>query len=147
MSANEYTAGDLVEAVKGESLVRDRIVKRDTYLAIGVTGSTVLFYQNSGYTITVIEKAAPVVVLPTEPGAYKNGGWSGVIVLNNSGRWLDDFGHYLTMAPGTKLTRLEPVPETAKKVLDRVAKAWNGYPWFEFDNNLDAIARDFGVTE
>ena len=64
----EFNEGDLVEAVKGERVVRDRITKpsnpffaADLYLGTpSVIGlSSVASYINAGYTLTLIEKAAP----------------------------------------------------------------------------------------
>jgi hypothetical protein len=136
----EYNEGDLVEAVKGETVVRARLVERGAYLALGVELGTVLYYQNHDYAITVIEKAAPKVVLPTEPGIYQDR-VEDVWTLTKSGRWLaggDDPGDPAIWTP---LTRLEPVSETAKKILDRVREMW---PLCN-DTELDEIAAEFGV--
>lgn len=156
----EYTPGDLVEAVKGETVIRGRLHGLGDHLWVGDSGRTPENVESYGFTITVIEKAAPVVVLPTEPGLYttdiKDLPTSLPLYrLNENGEWSTIWAHIgeQTRAPaeildGIKpgiLTRLEPVSETAKKVLDRVGKVWEGYPWFEFPNALEAIAREFGA--
>ena len=147
MSANEYTAGDLVEAIKGETVIRGRLKTDELglHLWVGDSGRTPENLESYGFTLSIIEKAAAVVVLPTEPGVYLDKDediWS----VNGFGslRFLmgySVFGNPENYAP---FTRLEPVSETAKKVLDRV----NGYG---IDNELDfepflkKIAADFGV--
>ena len=117
---NEYNAGEIWEAVKGETVTRGRLTRLGDYLWVGDSGRTPENLESYGFTLSIVEKAAAVVVLPTEPGAYKDVDRHSVIVLNHTGQWLNEDGAHLTMAPGTKLTRLEPVSETAKKVLDRV---------------------------
>ena len=145
----EYNEGDLVEAVKGESLIRARLVQRPDALWLGAGGSTVQYYEILGYTITVIAKAAPVVVLPTEPGAYMCSRGS-LWVLNGNHDWLDfsaGTGGVNNQAAANPFyhpfTPLAPVSETAKKVLDRVRKVWPLYN----DRDLEVLAAEFGVTE
>ena len=68
---NKYNEGDLIEAVKGESSMRGPII-RDSHkcLLIAEHGWLLAELLADGWTVTVIKKAAPVVVLPTEPGIY-----------------------------------------------------------------------------
>ena len=139
----EYTAGDLVEAVKGESLVRGRLVESLGILGLGADGGTIHWYEYRGYTITVIEKATPVVVLPTEPGLYQDcegDPWR----LGRLGWKLltSDPPDAFKPEEHVPFTRLAPVSETAKKVLDRVAKVW---PWSTSTTMLNRVAIDFGV--
>ena len=152
----EYTPGDLVEAVKGETVIRGRLHGLGDHLWVGDSGRTPENVESYGFTITVIEKAAPVVVLPTEPGLYttdiKDLPTSLPLYrLNENGEWSTIWAHIgeQTRAPaeildGIKpgiLTRLEPVSETAKKVLDRVRKTWG----MNRIRDLDDIGADFGV--
>ena len=145
----EYNEGDLVEAVKGTTVIRGPLVNsfglgRSLCLKLNLGIETdIIRFEANGYTITVIEKAAPVVVLPTEHGAYKD---------NQGDLWqLNDYGwKLLTSDPPDEfkpenyvpLTRLEPVSETAKKVLDRVNKGW---PWGSSTAMLRRVAEEFGV--
>ena len=145
----EYKEGDLVEGVKGESVIRGRLDNIGN-LKIDGLDWRVAGLIRSGFTITVIEKAAPVVVLPTEPGAYATNHGS-VFVLNERHDWLDfsvwrgSVNNLAATNPAYHpFTRLEPVSETAKKVLDRV----NGYgidDELDFEPFLKKIAADFGV--
>ena len=138
----EYTAGDLVEAVKGETLTRGRLWKGDNLFWLGASGRTVSRFLEDGFTITVIEKAAPVVVLPTEQGAYRDAignYWN----LSGAGVWYGFYGESKGVLENPPLRRLEPVSETAKKVLDRVrTTAGIGLNLHE---DLKVIAGQFGV--
>lgn len=145
----EYTAGDLVEAVKGESVIRGRLKADELglHLWVGDSGRTPENIESYGFTLSIIEKAAAVVVLPTEDGLYLDADGDPWRLMDD--RWLYLPGRTLSRQAFSyaPFTRLEPVSETAKKVLGRVGKVWEGYPWFEFPNALDEIARDFGVTK
>ena len=68
---NDFVVGDLVEAVKGQSSMLGPLI-RDNYkcLLIAEHGWLLNDLIAEGWTVTVIKKAAPVVVLPTEPGIY-----------------------------------------------------------------------------
>ena len=158
----EYNEGDLVEAVKGESVVRGRIHQGGEYRGnrgyryLGDSGALDEVYLKGGWTVTVIEKAAPVVVLPTEPGAYASNQGS-VFVLNSDGDWLDFSlwrGRVNNPAVANPayhpFTPLEPVSETAKKVLDRIRKDSSGDGGY-FDHQYTArqlreLFAEFGVT-
>ena len=137
----EYNEGDLVEAVKGNTAIRGPLVNiwglgRSLYLKLTLGLVTdIIHLEANGYKITVIEKAPPKVVLPTEPGFYVTAyNDPDVFELTKAGSWfygpksipvdrvIHDGGNYLR--------RLEPVGETAKKVL----KA------------LDDFAEEFGVA-
>jgi hypothetical protein len=151
MSEEKYHEGDLVEAVKGESVVRGRVELSPEYKhptlalpALGAMSTPYLSgYVDHGYTITVIEKAKPP--LPTEPGWYvdgQNDAW----LLNNSGYW------YCAASPGddpaqyAPFTKLEPVAETARRVVAKVRSVYfTDDPTFW--GNLDAVEEHFGATK
>lgn len=150
---NEYNEGDLVEAVHKEgTVIRDRVARRkgsilhEFKVATGFAPLEEL--GNYGWTVTVVEKAAPKVELPTEPGIYADR-FGESATLHESGRWFSHHdGSYTSEMNDAELrafapfTRLEPVPVTAKKVLDEVRKfAWaDGYM-----SQLEAVAKEFGV--
>ena len=146
MNANEYNVGDLIEAVKGESSMRGPLI-RDNYkcLLIAEHGWLLNELIADRWTVTVIKKAAPVVVLPTEEGTYLDID-DDVWRINRFGLLECQMGY---PAPGNPenyapFTRLEPVSVTAKKVLDRV----DGYGIdddLDFEPFLKNIAKEFGV--
>ena len=70
MSANEYNAGEIWEAVKGETVTRGRLHLNGKYLWVGDSGRTPENLESYGFTLSIIEKAVAVFVLPTEPGWY-----------------------------------------------------------------------------
>lgn len=116
------------------------------------TGASSRVYSHSGSTLYV--EAPPKVELPTEPGWYRGydqlAEVAFVTELRDGKFWR---GHYGTGEYGdverfAPFTRLEPVAETAKKVLDRVAavaKGRAGNPW-NAGATLSAVAAEFGVT-
>ena len=141
----DYSEGDLIEAVKGETVIRGRLdFKLELELSLALR-SDVLHLKANGYTVRTIEKAAPLVVLPTEYGYYLD--YEGHIwELSNLWfkRLFDDEDSAEDYAP---FTPLAPVSETAKKVLDRVNGWWShdehrGLPIF-----LSALRVQFGVSE
>ena len=136
----EYTAGDLVEAVKGETVTRGRLKADGDYLWVGDSGRTPENLESYGFTLSIIEKAAAVVVLPTEPGWYLDKD-KDIWTLTDSGTWIDEWGNLEDPKRWAPLTRLEPVSVTAKKVLDRVRKVWPLYN----DRDLEVLAAEFGV--
>ena len=146
----EYNEGDLVEAVKGELLLRGRITH--TPVGAGVVFAPGSFLTSTlkfaGYTITVIEKAAAVVVLPTEAGAYLDK-QSDVWVLDRHGEWMcpdspSDNDQALNYAP---FIRLEPVAVTAKKVLDRVDEWYAVGEKRTLSEFLEALRLEFEATK
>ena len=129
---SEYQEGDLIEAVKGESVVRGRLHQgtqpySKQYRYVG-DFADVDYYIRQGFTVTVLEKAAPP--LPTEPGHY-----------------LDKDGHHWELPSVGELdpywapyTRLEPVPVTVQKVIDYlVSECANG--WL-----IEGVRKHFGVS-
>lgn len=112
----EFSEGDLIEATKGDTVIRGRVSSTGVLVE---TGRSLQGLREQGFTLTPIEKAAPA--LPTEPGFYLDG-QGDVWRLTTSGNWScptapSEDGHAKTYAP---FTRLEPVADTAKKVLDAV---------------------------
>jgi len=102
------------------------------------------YYQREGWQLYVTR---PAVTLPTEPGFYtdiKGDPWK----LASNGYWYDkgyingpsnqDYDYIKSRAP---FTRLEPVPVTARKVLDWALAVGL--------SDLDVLNgyKEFGVTE
>lgn len=148
----EYNEGDLLEAVKGERVVRDR-VKKDSEGDLHIDG--VGWLTNSwvpsetvgdlGYVLTVIEKAAPKNLLPTEPGYYVSA-TGGIWELDRRGNfnWLEgNRANPINANNYAPFTRLEAVAVTAKKVLDAIENHYGSM------SRVDLIARvssEFGVS-
>ena len=148
----EYNEGDRVRAEKNSTVIEGTLWGCEE-LFVGLSRRTVAHLLTDGFTITVIEKAAPVVVLPTEPGLYSASEFPieedyGPYRLGKAGKWCEVGSSSCTtefMGKVGTLTRLEPVPETAKKVLERVRAYWDFQPPFNVGLALDIIAKDFGV--
>lgn len=143
---SDYNEGDLVEAVKGEDHRIGRVTVPGAHQRM--QGYCLHRYEEDGWTLTVIERAKPV--LPTEPGAYAYDGWSSVAVRNDIGQWRDDSGNPLTLRnqDAGKLTRLEPVAETVKKVLDALGDYLDGQLTGRTKKDIiSALSAEFGVGE
>ena len=127
---NEYNEGDLVEAVKGETVIRGLLVNicglgRSLCLKLTLGIETDLIHlEANGFTITVIEKAAPVVVLPKSTVKFASGpivmwkenllGW---VITGHDDVWGNP--DLIIKTFGSDFTILEPVSETAKKEIGR----------------------------
>lgn len=156
MSKEVYNEGDLVEAVKGELRHTDRLVASAVSCPLGLLylpgfqqGTYVDALVADGFTITVIEKAKPQ--LPTEPGIYVswvNAPSPEIVHLTKSSGWVDaNDENYMgvnELAKLMPLTRLAPVAETAKNVLERVANFWE-FPSQSVTEELNAIAIEYGI--
>jgi hypothetical protein len=112
-----------------------------------IRGTGFAQYQKGQYRLFV--KAHPAVVLPTVDGFYLTAYDEPDVFELNCGSW------YLGDAQisedrvrhdgGSRLTRLEPVPETAKKVLDAL-KVQYGENFIDNANeSWNRVAREFGV--
>lgn len=140
-----FAVGDLVEAVKGESVVRGR-VKLGTKVAgcasyryIGDSASLDEVYLKRGWTVTVIEKALPP--LPTETGLYLDIDGDLWRVANDVGlvsleSKIHDWESAARYAP---FTRLAPVAEVLGKVREGVGS------YKALLDLTDDIAADYGV--
>ena len=155
--------GDLVEAVKGERFVRDR-VKRDGEGDLYLKGVGHFTNRNvptkdanavaaNGYAYTVIEKAAPKIELPTEPGYYINN--SALLVYRlHEGTWscngdptdtyYSDFMELHVKSYGD-LVKLEPRAITAKAVIQSIQQRFDatGAP---VERLLTHAANEFNVV-
>ena len=150
-----FSEGDLVEAVKGERRIRDRVVTltddllftRGPYLGSPslFVLSTLASYAHAGYVLTLIEKATPP--LPTEPGWYSDKD-EDIWRLDATDRWAHKGYPYSPeqVAAYAPLTHLEPVDVTAKRVLNRVLDIWAFGPPAHVNNEIATIAKDFGVS-
>lgn len=167
---SDYNEGDLVELVKGETVIRGRLNvpmvpnPEDGMFWVGDSTGLLGGFVTLGYTVTVIERAKPA--LPTEPGAlirikrdFDPVGW--VCERSTRGTWFSTDGHTyshealvaLVAEYGPEYEVLEPVPVTAKKVLDDVrghltmpldGRRPNGEFMIRAET-LDIIAAEFGV--
>lgn len=148
MSEYEFNEGDLVEAVKGEQVHRGRVEHFHSVPGSGflpmVHLSLDLLASQEGWTVTVIEKAAPK--LPDVPGIYtdrmgttwrhyRGGSW---YRLHDQAENAEDFAPF---------TKLEPVAETAKKVIEFIDGWWDFAPPVGAINALAAAVKQFGVTQ
>ena len=157
---SEFREGDLVEAVKGETVMRARVY-RDTEWLDGA-GRSIAGLRGDGFTVTLIERAKPA--LPTEPGVYAPLGKAPshavrLFKLKPGDGWWEDSRPVVphTMrdledwAAEGSLTRLEPVPDAARKVLDAVEEAMDRCDWpLSIDDSeavLNEVKAQFGVTE
>ena len=86
-------------------------------------------------------------MLPTEPGAYGYAGWSDILILNNLGEWHNQWASRIdvTALKNSGLTRLEPVSETAKKVLRALGDWWDFAPPANVTAAIIDIAAKFGA--
>jgi hypothetical protein len=118
--------------------------------------STVRVYRND--TTQVFVEAPTKPELPTEPGMYSEpepdqtsqGGYhtDGLrfFYLNANSNWVD-VGWGDPLSVDGPFTRLEPVAETAKKVLDAIDNLWEpGQQRYLTYGHTAKIAADFGVT-
>ena len=140
----DYNELDLVEAVRGEEIIRGRVT--DNY-CIGRTGRTIGYYELHGFTVTRIERVVP---LPTEPGAYSSRTGS-VHVLTSDGQWLDFslWNGTPWLAPPTDyapFVPLEPVSVTARDVLECIKREYGENFLNNSDPYLNEVAEIFGVT-
>ena len=104
----------------------------------------------------LLDRSKPPVVLPTEPGVYVSYLETplGTTFHNlNDGRWsyIDGNGWLADseVAEYLPLTKLEPVPETARRVLNAVTQAMRPTGFMGISGvkrEFDAIAKEFGVT-
>jgi hypothetical protein len=153
----DYNEGDLIEAVRGESVIRGRVAERMVKDSLRSVDGLL----QDGYTITVIEKAKSQ--MPTVEGWYsvdKTGHPSCRLLSLNHGRLReflpsgqapDGFHTPSDLAESAiregRLTKLEPVPETAKRVLERLASWWENGPPAAWVEEFNAVAVEFGVTK
>lgn len=108
----QFKEGDLVEATKGEEVRRGRV---STWLEGGLylAHTPLSIYQREEWTLTLIEAAKPADILPKEAGVYadKDGCPRRFYGGPYSSKGLEKYAPF---------TRLEPVPVTAKKIIDRI---------------------------
>lgn len=162
-----YSEGDLVEAVKGETVIRGRLRAEPSgrYFWVGDSGLTTESFTGAHFTVSVIEKAAPKIELPTESGSVvriSNEGnqWHWLFWRANSGVWdaIDFRGRGVFGLPDPikwlreqdevieSVEVLEPVHVTAKKVLEAIEERY-GEDFFRNKNDgWDDVAKAFGVT-
>lgn len=131
--------GDLIRWEHGESVHRWR-ARYDGESYLSSIGQHFL-----------LERPTPPVKLPTEPGWYLTASSLDpvAVYLAADGYWTtpENFGQTgEDMAQYAPLTRLEPVPVTAAKVIARVRTIFGG-PSALLNKDVDRIAAEFGVTD
>ena len=104
-----------------------------------LAGSNGDSYASDRGNYFLLDRPKPPVVLPTEPGIYADKAGSA---------WDTQHGGFLVKeyAPFTKL---EPVAETASRVLNAVTQAMRPTGFMGISGvkrEFDAIAKEFGVT-
>lgn len=156
---SEYNVGDLVEAVRGEDVARSRLVQSRFKANTGEPGLFLekfpgIPYVNSdeagrrGWTFRVIEKTAPP--LPTEPGWYLScDGFPWEVQTNEHGspEWYCD-NSFVALNVATQyapFTRLEPVPATARRVINRLLEELDEADWAHCERTISDIAAEFGA--
>lgn len=150
----DVSAGDRVtlEHDDGSKLVRDVI--GGAWPAIQVFpgfSPAIQHLTDDGWRITAVVKPAPA--LPTEPGWYTVADSLPddytVFVLNAGGIWLGDGEVWARsdLRPLLPFTRLAPVPETAKAVLDRLVELFDVIDPADSDlvTAWNNVAAEFGV--
>lgn len=150
---SEWNEGDLVEAVKGEMRIVSRLKAWDDgslFLEASRAGVNSTCYD--GYTMTLLERAVPKVELPTEPGIYEAadcfltfGNYP--YILDDAGRWFCSVHEVAgsVMPERMPLTRLEPVADTVRKVLDAVKAGHKSGRTLA--STVEKIAAEFGGTD
>lgn len=156
---SDWREGDLVEATKGETVIRGRLQASgydnpDLVLTLALRSDPLHLIAN-GFEVTVIERGPDP--LPVAPGYYadKNGGvWQvsahgylAVDVKGSAGWFTGD--HLQQFAP---FTRLRPEREVAADVIESVRE--NAVQFFALGDvrisqlkALDEIASEYGLSE
>lgn len=108
---SKFSVGDYVEATKGRDGVKGVVRLSGQVLVVGASCRSVDGLEAQGWTVTVLEKAAPPV--PTEPGYYFD---------KDGDMWNERNDTVIGLDPRyAPYTRLEPVPVTVQKVIDKLA--------------------------
>jgi len=119
----EFNVGDLVEARKGELVIRDRVVMKSYGLALGAMDWSLSGARLNGHTLSLVEAATPP--LPTEPGAYMTVDGDVLTLDKPLLGWACGSLSISAKSLELPLTKLEPVPDTAKKVIDATIRTFN----------------------
>ena len=142
---SKVQVGDLVELVNGDNVLIVTVTGTNSsgspWIIFGGGG---LAEKSKGWTLYV--QAKPVE-LPTELGFYVDK-FGGLWTLSRGG-WSNTglFYSFSDMSHCSPLTKLEPVPETAKKVLDAVKAAFWGFGTVSSaEAALVELRAEFGVT-
>ena len=114
----KLNAGDLVEARKGETRIVARLVWSGDCLFFDGWGAGVLSAVDQGFTLSLVEAATPP--LPSEPGAYMTVDGDVLTLDKPLLGWACGSLSISAKSIELPLTKLEPVPDIAKKVIDAV---------------------------
>ena len=146
----KLNAGDLVEARKGETRIVARLTAYGDGLFFDGWGRGIISAAYEGFVLSLVEAATPP--LPTEPGIYadiEGDPWKlNATTDDYETRWF--FGNeYMTRAQVSQhvpFTRLEPVPDIVRKVVDATIRTFNS----KGGNIVDAlmsVSQEFGVSD
>lgn len=158
---SDWRKGDLIEATKGERVIRDRAAQGEGQIWGGrlylgtpslFTPNTLASYEASGYELRLIERAPEP--LPTEPGIYQ-GQHGDAWTLHRNGAWIHHGDGSLAVEWSAKdmqginslpLVRLRPVREVAAEVISQIANVWEFGPPANVAAWMDEVGKKFGVT-
>jgi len=149
----EYNEGDLIEAIKGERVIRDRVhvgslpffSTAAVYLGEPrlIGPSLIEAYVGEGYTITVIETAKPKFELPAEKfAAYTDKYGTDVWVTDGNGHLACITSRSSSPEKYAPFTRLEPRAVTAAAVIEAI----RNHPEAFFPDILAHVGKQFEVT-
>jgi hypothetical protein len=153
---SKVTVGQRVRLVNADGTVELNSITNQRNFSIASNSCT--YSRQEGWSLFV--EAPPAVVLPTEPGFYSVGRkahpYERLLVLRE--QWFElsaagqsTDGYYTPnrlaeiAVRENRLTRLEPVPETAKKVLASAMETSLATPDSYWAQILSDVALKFGV--
>ena len=148
MTESEYREGDKLTFQRRTSRVTGVVARHGlTVIVEEFDAVTIAWLKDSGWSVVDVERATPP--LPTEPGIYSDVDGD-IWLLSLTRVWTiltDEHRARITddVAPedGAPFTRLEPVPATAKRVLDRVRTLFGAGALMLAE--VDEIVAEFGV--
>ena len=159
----DFAEGDLVEAVKGDTVIRGRLDHRAELKLTMALASDMLHLKASGYVVTVVERATPP--LPTEmysviryrsflplvrheDGLWYHVGFQGY--MHKDGSQVGRTSAQVVAERGTNFEVLEPASIIVKRISDWLWEHRNDIKGTDSDE-WRALCYDlektFGVTE
>jgi len=152
----EFNHGDLIEAVKGDDLLRGRgWFDCSGPMMVGSSGCSTDGLTTRGYTVRVIEKAKPP--LPSEPGItirWESPYCMHLAILEKADQWLHCERTYTnaqmvvriadTVQGDYAFTPLRPAAEVAAEVIADMEREYETA--FSSANALENVAVKWGAT-